>query len=725
MANFTEGLLSLVKDKVLGKSESDTLSTPKTSLSTKQLKIISKNFMSIKAMARDLNVASQNIKELVRVMGGKPSDTEDKVAGSGLTEEEREKKLQVLVEKEQKAEELKPTKVEKEKKPSFFEKMKKKGIEKFKKSKIGKKAIDLKKQFSENKFVKAFKKYFAIAAIVGILFFAFKDSIIEWAKGLWTTITEKFTEFVEDIKNWFTEITTKIVDGVKEFVDNMVQKVSEFFQNIGNWFVEKFETIKEIFEPVMTFVQKVWDKFMGLLDGLKDKIRPVVQGAMNWSGKDGKITKMIQSIGLDKFLGIGQVEEKKIEKSEDDAEKKKLERQQKEALDTERVRKQEEEKQYKGKDEIVRERLGIEDKTTTMRAEEAKKAEPVPKGALTTTEGAPVVSGTGEVVMTGEAEPRVAPAVDQTAAETKRLQEKEAAARQVKPTPAPAPKPEVKPAPKVEAKPTPAPAPSPKPSKEKKDEKPLEVSGVQATIVESLKQSGINSPKAHANVLATVKAESNFKVQSENLNYSSPDRIQAVFGKRRIPSIEFAQQFVKNPEALANHVYKTTDGNSAEGDGYKYRGRGFIQHTGKNQYAAIAKFTGVDTLSNPDALNSPEVAAKAIPWFLLSYKRMKPEDVEDMSKVNKAIAFADPTGQKALAREKSAEQIYASMSGASGTQVASASGEVASGQRQQQKPSTPIVINAPTTNTTVVNNKQVASAPPPKDSSRALVSRAA
>ena len=278
--------------------------------------------------------------------------------------------------------------------------------------------------------------------------------------------------------------------------------------------------------------------------------------------------------------------------------------------------------------------------------------------------------------------------------------------------------------PKPAAAPTTAPTPAPTPTK-KEGEKPLEVSGVQATIVKSLNESGVTSPKAHANVLATVKAESNFKVQSENLNYSSAQRIQDVFGKRRIPSVEFAQPLVNNPEGLANQVYKTTDGNSAPGDGFKYRGRGFIQHTGKNQYAAISKFAGVDVLSNPDSLNSPEVAAKAIPWFLLSYKGLKPDDVENMSKVNKAIAFADPTGKKAAEREASSQQIYASMSsGASGTQVASSSSAVASEQRQQQKPTTPIVVNAPTTNNKVVNNTQVAQAPAPKDTATNLAARA-
>ena len=261
------------------------------------------------------------------------------------------------------------------------------------------------------------------------------------------------------------------------------------------------------------------------------------------------------------------------------------------------------------------------------------------------------------------------------------------------------------PAPQAPAAPPPQ-APQ-APTARKEGEKPLEVSGIQATIVKSLNESGVTSPKAHANVLATVKAESNFKVQSENLLYSSAQRIQDVFGKKRIPSVEDAQSLVKNPEALANQVYKTTDGNSAPGDGFKYRGRGFIQHTGKNQYAAISKFTGVDVLNNPDSLNSPEIAAKAIPWFLLSYKGLKPDDVENMSKVNKAIAFADPTGKKAAEREASAQQIYASMPGSStGSQVASASTQVAADQRQQQKPQTPVIINAPsTTNTTVVKNE--------------------
>jgi putative chitinase len=599
MAEISESLSRTMKSKVLGlKSDQN---------SSSLLKVIAKNFMSIRGgstgMARDLNIASQNIKTLLSIMGGTPRDDVDM---HFLKEGEREKKLEVDLAKE----DGKPTPTMKPKK--------KEGI------------LDkLKKQFTSNNFIKSAMKYFAIASIIGVIVASFKDTFVQWVTGLWDSIKESFDEFVTDIKSWFSEVVNKIVEGVKEAIKPFIDGISSFFTKVSDVFISYFEIWKSVITAPFEIIKSIYDKFVGGLKSLVDKLP-------DW---------------LKEKLGITKEEPKKTEKPLSDSDKRKKLEQEKETLDTERVRKQEEEKQYKGDDEIIRKRLGIEDKTKTMKDEELKKA------------------------------------------------------------------------PQVAAAPS-APAPSAAPSKEKKDEKPLEVSGVQATIIDALKQSGVESSKAHANVLATVKAESNFKVQSENLNYSSPDRIQAVFGKKRIPTVEFAQQFVKNPQALANHVYKTTDGNAAEGDGFKFRGRGFIQHTGKNQYSAISKFTGIDVMSNPDALNSPEVAAKAIPWFLLSYKKMKPEDIENMSKVNKAIAFADPTGQKALAREQSAQQIHASMSGGSGAQVASASGEVSSGQRQQQKSSTPVIVNAPTTNNTNVKKTQTASAPPPRNTANGLVARA-
>jgi putative chitinase len=183
--------------------------------------------------------------------------------------------------------------------------------------------------------------------------------------------------------------------------------------------------------------------------------------------------------------------------------------------------------------------------------------------------------------------------------------------------------------------------------------------GAAGLLASELAQAGV-SEKGQANVLAQVKAESNFVPKSENLNYKSAERIQAVFGKNRIPSVDMAQQFVNNPEALANHVYAKTDGNSEPGDGWKYRGRGYLQHTGKNQYVAIKNYTGIDVVTNPDLLNKPEVASKAVVWFFLNYKKKKPEQLDDINQVNKAVGFAGGA-EEAAKRQTYAQQISQNM----------------------------------------------------------------
>ena len=615
MADISKILGGSIKDKILGvaKSQGVVKENPNA-----LLKVIGKNFMSLPGLARDLNVARQNFQALVKLEGGKPAKGAD---AQFLKEGERAKKLEVET-----AEDKKPTLLSK-----VGAKLKEKAKKKYDK---------IKDQYSKSKMTQKLTKYLGLAAIVGVVFVVFKDTFAEWATGLFDAIKTKFDEFTASIGQWFSDSVASIGEKLKAFVQPIIDTVSGFFSKVGDFFVSYFETWRNvIMAPIMT-IKKVYDVFMG------------------------KVNKLIDMIpeGIKKRLGIG----KKEEPVDDSAERQKLLRQQKEAQETERIKQLEKEKQYTGDDEIVRARLGLPEKTETMRreAEMAKAPPPV--------------------------EPAPSPA----------------------PIIVPSPMPSAK---KAEAKPSvkpPPPTPEPKPpagAAEKPTAQPAEVpGGTPGLVVSALNDAGITSPKAHANVLATVKAESNFKVKSENLNYSSADRIQKIFGKRRIPSIEFAQQFVKNPEALANHVYKTTDGNSAPGDGYKYRGRGFIQHTGKNQYSAISKATGTDLLSNPDALNSPEVAAKAIPWFFLGYKRMKPEDMDNMSKVNKAVGFAGGA-EYAAKREASAAEIYAQMQGGSGTQLASASTGVASGQRQQMKPQTPVIVNAPTTNNQVVKKTQVAS----------------
>jgi putative chitinase len=91
-----------------------------------------------------------------------------------------------------------------------------------------------------------------------------------------------------------------------------------------------------------------------------------------------------------------------------------------------------------------------------------------------------------------------------------------------------------------------------------------------------------------------------FKVFNENLNYSAQG-LRSIFGKY-FPTDALAKQYERQPQKIANKVYASRMGNGdeASGDGYKFRGRGFIQLTGKENYSAFAKFIGEDVVANPD-----------------------------------------------------------------------------------------------------------------------------
>ncbi len=87
---------------------------------------------------------------------------------------------------------------------------------------------------------------------------------------------------------------------------------------------------------------------------------------------------------------------------------------------------------------------------------------------------------------------------------------------------------------------------------------------------------------------------------NENLNYSA-DGLRKIFPKY-FPTIEVANKYARQPEKIANKVYggRMGNGDEASGDGYKFRGRGFIQLTGKDNYAAFDKFVDDDIMANPD-----------------------------------------------------------------------------------------------------------------------------
>jgi putative chitinase len=124
----------------------------------------------------------------------------------------------------------------------------------------------------------------------------------------------------------------------------------------------------------------------------------------------------------------------------------------------------------------------------------------------------------------------------------------------------------------------------------------------------------INTSLRLAHFLAQTGHESGgFKAVSENLNYGAAG-LQSIF--KKYFTAESAKEFERKPEKIANIVYANRMGNGpqASGEGYKFRGRGYIQLTGKDNYAAFDKTVEDDILANPDLIATKYPLLSAA-WF--------------------------------------------------------------------------------------------------------------
>lgn len=149
----------------------------------------------------------------------------------------------------------------------------------------------------------------------------------------------------------------------------------------------------------------------------------------------------------------------------------------------------------------------------------------------------------------------------------------------------------------------------------------------------------INTPLRKAHFIAQVAHESgSFRYSMENLNYSAK-ALRDVFGKY-FPSEELANEYARKPEKIANRVYGNRMGNGDEqsGDGWKFRGRGLIQLTGRDNYRRCGEAIGLNLEEDPDQVSdNPEVSVMAVGWYWQSNNLNHYADQDDIKKVTKII----------------------------------------------------------------------------------------
>jgi putative chitinase len=163
-----------------------------------------------------------------------------------------------------------------------------------------------------------------------------------------------------------------------------------------------------------------------------------------------------------------------------------------------------------------------------------------------------------------------------------------------------------------------------------------------SAMAETFPTYDINTPLRIAAFLAQCGHESGgWTVFEENLNYSAQG-LNGIF-KKYFPTVESAQPYARKPEMIANKIYANRMGNGPEesGDGYKYRGRGPIQLTGKANYTAFAKTMFDDwqnVVDNPDWVTyDKDFALMSAIWFWNAHNLNHYADIADLKTMTKII----------------------------------------------------------------------------------------
>ena len=273
------GLIASIGTKVLGKGAKSVASKVSgagdSNNTSAMFKVIAKNFIALPGIARDLNVAKQNIMKLVELEGGKASkDAPDAPMGSKvLSGGEAQAKLDKELEK---SKSKTPT-------PAVPKKPGGGGL-------LG----------TITKMFKVGAVIFALSQIPGgfikDMFDGIVDSIKELAGLLLNEIKTAFDGFVTDVKKWFNDVVQPILDELTVFLQSVWQKITDFFKPVFDWVGEKIKTIIDYLQPVFDFMKGVLDKVFVVVNALKEKLaflQPVYDSLVE------KVNKVKKLLGMD------------------------------------------------------------------------------------------------------------------------------------------------------------------------------------------------------------------------------------------------------------------------------------------------------------------------------------------------------------------------------------------------------------------------------------------
>jgi putative chitinase len=155
-------------------------------------------------------------------------------------------------------------------------------------------------------------------------------------------------------------------------------------------------------------------------------------------------------------------------------------------------------------------------------------------------------------------------------------------------------------------------------------------------LLETFEKYDISTPKRQACFIGQAMHESGgFKNLVENLNYSATGLMRT--WPSRFPDLDVADKYAHNAEKIANKVYSGRMGNTEEGDGFAYRGRGIFQLTGKENYKNCSDGIGVDLIAHPELLQEPKCASLSAGWYWNKRNLNQYADTMDIETMTKKI----------------------------------------------------------------------------------------